>query len=150
MSPGEFVFNTSLFFDRVASSPLFKKSDQGLHGARFARAHELAPLISHALTDSEALLLGVWEGNRPLSVRPTPARPELGNLAVVARTRGGKGLLAKAQILSWTGSLIVNDIKGDLFADTAGYRAEMSDVFVFDTRGIGNRFDPLEGPRDRG
>ena len=89
------------------------------------------------------MLLSVWNGNRPISVRPTLSRPELGNLAIVARTRGGKGLLAKAQILSWSGSLIVNDIKGDLYEETAGFKSTMSDVFVFDTRGIGNRFDPL-------
>ena len=145
MSPGELAFHTRMFIDRVASSPLFRRADHGLHGARFAHPHELAPLISHALTDGQNLLLGVWDGNRPVSVRPTPHRPELGNLAVVARTRGGKGLAAKAQILSWSGSLIVNDIKGDLYEDTAGFKSTMSDVFVFDTRGIGNRFDPLAG-----
>ena len=119
MSLGELAFRTAMFLDRVTSSPLFKRSDQGLHGARFARPHELAPLITHTLTDAETLLLGVWDGNRPVSVRSTPTRPELGNLAVVNRTRGGKGLAAKAQILGWSGSLIVNDIKGDLFEDTA-------------------------------
>ena len=134
-----------MFFDRVASSPLFRRSDHGLHAARFARPYELAPLISHTLTDNEALLLGVWNGNRPISVRPTLSRSELGNLAAVARTRGGKGLLAKAQILSWSSSLIVNDIKGELYEETAGFKSTMSRVFVFDTRGIGNRFDPLHG-----
>ena len=79
--------------------------------------------------------LGVWNGNRPVSVRPTLTRPELGNLAVVARTRGGKGLLANAQILSWSGSLIVNDIKGELYDATAGFKSKTSDVFVFDTPG---------------
>ena len=75
----------------------------------------------------------------------SPTRPELGNLGVVARTRGGKGLLAKAQILTWRGSLLVNDIKGDLYEETAGHKREHSDVYVFDTRGLGHRFDPLQG-----
>jgi hypothetical protein len=91
MSVGEFTLRTQIFFDQVTSSPPFRRANHGLHSARFARPYELAPLISHTLTDTEALHLGVWDGNRPISVRPTLTRPELGNLAVVARTRGGKG-----------------------------------------------------------
>ena len=113
-SLGEFAFRLRMFFDRIAASSLFTRSRSELHSARFARPHELASLISHTLTDTEALLLGVWNGNRPVSVKPSLSRPALGNLAVVARTRGGKGLLAKAQILSFSGSLVVNDIKGEL------------------------------------
>jgi type IV secretory pathway TraG/TraD family ATPase VirD4 len=35
---------------------------------------------------------------------------------------------------------VVNDIKGELFAQTAGYRATLGQVFVFDPTGVGNRF----------
>jgi hypothetical protein len=134
-----------MFLDRLFSLSLFNRTSHGLHAARFAHLHELKPLVSKSLADAETLLLGVWDGSRPIIVRAERHRPELGNLAVVARTRGGKGLLAKAQILSWSGSLIVNDIKGDLYEETAGFKRTMSNVFVFDTRGIGNRFDPLQG-----
>ncbi len=41
----------------------------------------------------------------------------------IAPTRGGKGLLATSQLLSWQHSVIVNDIKGELFQQTAGYRS---------------------------
>ena len=85
-SLGEFAFRLRMFFDRIAASSLFTRSRSELHSARFARPHELASLISHTLTDTEALLLGVWNGNRPVSVKPSLSRPELGNLAVVART----------------------------------------------------------------
>jgi type IV secretory pathway TraG/TraD family ATPase VirD4 len=111
-----------MFLDRLFSSSLFNRTSHGLHAARFAHLHELEPLIAKSLTDAESLLLGVWDGSRPIIVRGEAHRPELGNVAVVARTRGGKGLLAKAQILSWSGSLIVNDIKGDLYEETAGFK----------------------------
>jgi type IV secretion system protein VirD4 len=37
----------------------------------------------------------------------------------------------------------VNDIKGDLFDQTAGYRRTLGPVFVIDPNGIGHRYDPL-------
>jgi len=37
------------------------------------------------------------------------------------------------------------DIKGELRRKTAGYRKTFGDVFVIDTRGFGNQFDPLAG-----
>ena len=66
-----------------------------LHNARFAHLHELASLqTGSAPGDPEtSLLLGVGALSRVLRVRPTRARRELGNLLVVAPTRGGKGLL---------------------------------------------------------
>jgi type IV secretion system protein VirD4 len=85
--------------------------------------------------------------NQPLAVKPTRTRRELGNILIVAPTRGGKGLLAVSQLLSWRQSVIVNDIKGELFAQTAGYRATLGPVFVIDPSGIGHRFDPLAGRR---
>jgi type IV secretion system protein VirD4 len=78
-------------------------------------------------------------------VRPTNVRRELGNMLIVAPTRGGKGLLAVSQLLSWKHSVVVNDIKGDLFTQTAGYRATLGKVFVIDPTGIGHRYDPLSG-----
>ena len=83
--------------------------------------------------------------NHVLRVRPTNARPELGNLLVVAPTRGGKGSLAVSQLLSWRHSAVVNDIKGDLFTQTAGYRSIAGPVFVIDPTGVGHAFDPLMG-----
>ena len=113
-----------------------------LHSARFARLYELDGL---ARTPSAAphLLLGVTHLNQTLSVKPTRTRRELGNLLVVAPTRGGKGLLAVSQLLSWRQSVIVNDIKGELFAQTAGFRSRLGPVFVIDPTGVGHRFDPL-------
>ena len=91
--------------------------------------------------------MGVGELGRVLRVRPTRARRELGNLLVVAPTRGGKGLLATSQLLTWRASVVVNDIKGELFAQTAGYRSTLGPVYVIDPTGIGHRYDPLLGKK---
>jgi type IV secretion system protein VirD4 len=80
-----------------------------------------------------------------LRVQPTETRRELGNLLVVAPTRGGKGLLATSQLLTWPHSVVVNDIKGELYSQTAGYRSTLGQVFVIDPTGVGNRYDPLLG-----
>src|SRR3954447_928574 len=115
-----------------------------LHVARFARLDELATLDSPRPRRS-GLLLGRTRFRQLLHVTATKARRELGNLLVVAPTRGGKALLATSQLLTWKHSVIVNDIKGELFAQTAGYRATLGKVFVIDPGGVGHRYDPLQG-----
>jgi type IV secretion system protein VirD4 len=80
---------------------------------------------------------------RFVAVRPTAKRREIGNTLIVAPTRGGKGLLAISQLLSWKHSVIVNDIKGELFAATAGYRATLGKVYVIDPTGVGHCYNPL-------
>jgi type IV secretion system protein VirD4 len=115
-----------------------------LHVARFARLDELMSLATARLRTT-GLLLGRTRFEHLLQVTPTKARRELGNVVVVAPTRGGKGLLATSQLLSWKHSVVVNDIKGELFAQTAGYRATLGMVFVIDPSGVGHRYDPLQG-----
>jgi type IV secretion system protein VirD4 len=123
---------------------LLPKSPQ-LYSDRFAHTHELDPLVSPNWQQEAGLLLGVSSFNRALSVRSTPRRRELGNVLVTALTRGGKGLLAKPQLLTWPHSAVIVDIKGEHFEDTAGYRATLGPVYVIDPEGVGNRFDPLHG-----
>jgi type IV secretion system protein VirD4 len=123
---------------------LLPKAPQ-LYSDRFAHSHELDPLI-HADWEREAgLLVGVSSFDQVLSVRSTPKRRELGNIFVDALTRGGKGLLAISQLLTWPHSVVVVDIKGELFEATAGYRKTLGPVYVIDPEGVGNRFDPLHG-----
>jgi type IV secretion system protein VirD4 len=114
-----------------------------IHRARFARIDELAKLMAESLDRQASLILGKGNLGNILRVRPLKTRRELGNLLVVAPTRGGKGLLATSQLLSWGHSVVVNDIKGELFAQTAGYRSALGPVFVIDPTGVGHRFDPL-------
>src|SRR3954451_2219937 len=115
-----------------------------LHVSRFARLDELAGIVTQEAVNA-SLLLGRTRFRHLLQVSATPKRRELGNLLVVAPTRGGKGLLATSQLLSWKHSVVVNDIKGELFAQTAGYRATLGPVFVIDPAGVGHRYDPLKG-----
>jgi len=135
------LFGVVVFLNRIIAA--FQHS-QILHHARFAALHELGSLFSSTFPGT-GLLLGVSRFTQVLRVRSTPARRELGNLLIVAPTRGGKGLLATSQLLTWRHSVIVNDIKGELFDQTAGYRSTLGKVFVIDPTGRGNRFDPLLG-----
>ena len=120
---------------------------QALHRARFAHAGEVWPLLS-ASFPFDGVLLGIRRfllSKRLVTVRKNKQRPELGNLLIVAPTRSGKGLLAVSQLLTWHHSVIVNDIKGDLFAQTAGFRSLLGPVYALDPTGIGHAYDPLHG-----
>src|SRR5207237_2777087 len=57
---------------------------------------------------------------------------------------GGKGLLATSQLLSWQHSVVVNDIKGEMFTQTAGYRSTLGSVYVIDPTGVGHCYYPLQ------
>src|SRR5437867_2212016 len=118
-----------------------------IHRARFAQLAELRELLSSTLCP-HGVLLGVrrvfFFFKRFMVVQPTKTRREIGNTLIVAPTRGGKGLLAVSQLLSWQHSVIVNDIKGELFQATAGYRSILGKVYVIDPTGVGHCYDPLQ------
>ena len=118
--------------------------DKRLHKARFARRDELNTLRS-AAPRSDGLLMAQGQLKNFFVVRATDTRRELGNMLIVGPTRSGKGLLATSQLLTWKHSVIVNDIKGDLFSQTAGYRHKLGPVFVIDPTGMGHCYDPLAG-----
>ncbi len=122
--------------------------DVKLHRARFARLSELKHLL-YTTPQPQGILLGKLHLlhllHRFICVTPRPERRELGNLLIVAPTRSGKGLLATSQLLTWKHSVLVNDIKGELFTATAGYRSRKGDVYVLDPTGVGHRYDPLAG-----
>jgi type IV secretion system protein VirD4 len=129
-----------IIFSKLA---VFFSGDNKLHNARFARMDELENLLEARPQGETSLLLGTGRLKHVLRVKPVKTRSELGNLLVVAPTRGGKGLLAVSQLLTWPHSVVVNDIKGDLFTQTAGYRATLGPVLVIEPTGIGHRYDPL-------
>ncbi len=136
-----FFLSLAVLISRLLAS--FSSSTK-LHRAQFANLYEMTGLFC-ASPEGTGLLLGVSHLSQTLCVQQAPARRELGNLLVVAPTRGGKGLLAVSQLLTWPHSVVVNDIKGELFAATAGYRQTLGKVFVLDPCGIGHRYDPLLG-----
>jgi type IV secretory pathway TraG/TraD family ATPase VirD4 len=70
---------------------------------------QLSELLTTRL-DETSLFLGISQFSRLLRVRPTKTRRELGNVLICAPTRGGKGLLATSQLLTWRHSVVVNDI----------------------------------------
>ena len=101
------LYELTVFFNRLIA---FLLTSRKLHNARFARLDELVSLSSPLQNVETSLLLGVNHFNHVLSVRPTKTRSELGNLLIVAPTRGGKGLLAISQLLSWKHSVIVSSV----------------------------------------
>lgn len=115
----EALFVILVLLTRIGA--FFSRTAVKLHSARFARVHELDSLSASVPSTQTSILLGTTHLNRILRVRPSAKRRELGNLLVVAPTRGGKGLLATAQLLTWRHSVVVNDIKGDLFLQTASF-----------------------------
>jgi len=141
MTKDQFLLRSSVLSSWMKD---FFSSASHLHTARFAHRHELTGLFSATL-DEPSLLLAEGPFHHVLRVNPTAQRQELGNVLAVAPTRGGKGLLADSQLLTWPHSVIVNDIKGELYTATAGYRATLGNVYVLDPDGVGHRYDPLVG-----
>src|ERR687895_2283583 len=117
-----------------------------LYPADFAHPHEIDKLLTSTWHNEAGLLLGVSPFNQVYSVRSTKERRELGNILVDAPTRGGKGLLAISQLLTWPHSSVVLDIKGELYEETAAYlRKRGHKIRVIDPTGVGNQYDPLFG-----
>ena len=67
-------------------------SSKQLHTARFARIDELQSLLRKDLDSKPSLVLGRSRFKHMLCVRSQQTRRELGNVLIVAPTRGGKGL----------------------------------------------------------
>jgi len=67
------------------------------------------------------------------------------HVLAVAPTRSGKGVgLVLPTLLTWTGSAVVHDIKGENWELTAGWRAQFSHCLRFDpTDPMSARFNPL-------
>jgi type IV secretion system protein VirD4 len=120
-----------------------------LHTARWIYFHELAALLTDRLSGVQILLAkkSFFHGllTRLVAVKPTKTQRELGHVLLVGKHRSGKGLCIETNLLTWLHSVIVNDIKGELYHRTSGFRALIGKVFRFDPRGFGCRFDPFEG-----
>ena len=67
------------------------------------------------------------------------------HVLAVAPTRSGKGVgLVLPTLLTWPGSAVIHDIKGENWQLTAGWRATFSTCVLFDpTNALTSRFNPL-------
>jgi type IV secretion system protein VirD4 len=90
-----------------------------------------------------ALLLAVLQ-QKLIGIKSSKIRPELGHVLICGPTRSGKSLHLMCNLLNWSGSAVVVDIKGELHRLTSGHRAKFSDVVILDPSGIGQRYDPFE------
>ncbi len=103
--------------------------------ARWADARDIA---QSGLSADRGIVLGLY-GNRYLR----HDGPE--HLLAVAPTRSGKGVgIVVPTLLTWTGSVVVHDVKGENWELTAGWRAQFSHCLLFDpTNPRSACFNPL-------
>jgi type IV secretion system protein VirD4 len=103
--------------------------------ARWAETREVgeAGLLGH-----DGVLLGQW---RDQHLRHDGAE----HVLCFAPTRSGKGIgLVVPTLLTWSGSAIVHDIKGENWTLTAGWRAKFGRVLLFDpTNAASSAYNPL-------
>ena len=103
--------------------------------ARWASVDEIR---AAGLIGSAGVLLGCW--GRHLLRHDGPE-----HVLAFAPTRSGKGVgLVVPTLLTWTGSTIVHDLKGENWTLTAGWRAQFSHCLLFDpTNRLSAAYNPL-------
>jgi type IV secretion system protein VirD4 len=103
--------------------------------ARWASAKEIARA---GLLGDSGLFLGRHEGAYLRHDGPE-------HVIAFAPTRSGKGVgLVVPTLLSWTGSAVIHDIKGENWRLTAGWRSKFSHCLLFDpTDSLSARYNPL-------
>ncbi len=122
MNPSKWWLATQLLTSRIAT---FFPSENRLWRGRYAYPHELKPLLSPTL-DGMHLLLAEYFGQHIVRVKTTPKRTKLGNMLICGPTGSGKSQHITSQLLTFPGSCVVYDIKGELHRLTAGYRAKLN------------------------
>jgi type IV secretion system protein VirD4 len=103
-----------------------------------ARWADYSDVAKAGLHNGRGVVLGVYQGRYLRHDGPE-------HVLAVAPTRSGKGVgLVVPTLLTWPGSAIVHDIKGENWSLTAGWRAEFSHCLMFDpTNTRSARFNPL-------
>ncbi len=103
--------------------------------ARWAEAREIRKA---GLLHPDGVLLGQWKGAYLRHHGPE-------HVLCFAPTRSGKGVgLVVPTLLTWPGSAIVHDIKGENWGLTAGWRARFGRVLLFDpTNTKSSAYNPL-------
>lgn len=127
----------------------FDKKDayfKSMYNAHWATKEEIAGMFVKQFTGREVFLGYAY--NQPIVLRAGLAgKKELGHVLIVGPSRAGKGLNATANLLNWTGSTVVVDIKGEFYQNTSGYRQQVmgQDVYVLNPSSGAqtSRFDPF-------
>jgi type IV secretion system protein VirD4 len=103
--------------------------------ARWATAQEIR---SADLLHPDGVMLGHWHGHYLRHDGPE-------HVLCFAPTRSGKGVgLVVPTLLTWPGSAIVHDIKGENWTLTAGWRARFGRALLFDpTNAASSAYNPL-------
>ena len=103
--------------------------------ARWAEAREIRKA---GLLHPDGVLLGLWRGAYLRHHGPE-------HVLCFAPTRSGKGVgLVVPTLLTWPGSAIVHDIKGENWGLTAGWRARFGRTLLFDPTNTGSAaYNPL-------
>jgi type IV secretion system protein VirD4 len=89
-----------------------------------------------------ALLLATLN-RKLLGIKSSRLRPELGHVLICGPTRSGKSQHLMCNLINWSGSTVVVDIKGELHRLTSGHRSRFSNVVVLDPSGFGHLYDPF-------
>lgn len=125
---------------------------EGVHGtAHWASAAEVqaSGLLPTPGQPGAGVYVGGWTDPKGYVRYLRHNGPE--HIAAIAPTRSGKGLsLVIPTLLSWPHSVVVNDMKGELWALTAGWRREqVGPVLKFDPAAADGSvaFNPLEEVR---
>jgi type IV secretion system protein VirD4 len=103
-----------------------------------ARWADLSDVRDAGLFAEKGIVLGLYDGRYLRHDGPE-------HVLAVAPTRSGKGVgLVVPTLLTWPGSTVIHDIKGENWQLTAGWRAKFSHCLLFDpTDPCSARFNPL-------
>lgn len=113
------------------------------------------PLGDAAFQDTASLRYGKWLGKDGIIVgrwgRHVLRRKDDRHHLIIGPTRSGKGVgYVIPNALTWEGSIVVTDLKGEIYQHTAAYRKQAgNEVFLF-SPGSANthRWNPLDFVRD--
>jgi type IV secretion system protein VirD4 len=118
------------------------KVDNKLYRARFGTLRDMAQFVVDPT--KEYVLVYIKLGGQWLGSQYNKLKYQLlDHILVTAPTGTGKSVHAKTVLGTFTGSVIVIDIKGELYRDTAKYRQEVSDVYRLNLVGKSARYNPL-------
>ena len=103
-----------------------------------ARWADTSDISKAGLLGDRGIVLGAYDGRYLRHDGPE-------HVLAVAPTRSGKGVgLVLPTLLTWTGSAVIHDVKGENWQRTAGWRSQFSHALLFDPTNLASaRFNPL-------